>query len=132
MGRGGYRRGHARRDALWRHPAGAATRRSARRRPGFRRPLLREERHAPDQARRVQAKLHAQPQRLGVDRAEGNSMNSRDPAPGGNPTRYYGKYRGTVIENVDPEQIGRILVEVPDVLGLTPSSWAMPCVPAAG
>jgi hypothetical protein len=59
-------------------------------------------------------------------------MNSRDPAPGGNPTRYYGKYRGTVIDNVDLEQIGRILVEVPDVLGLTPSSWAMPCVPAAG
>jgi Type VI secretion system/phage-baseplate injector OB domain len=59
-------------------------------------------------------------------------MNSRDAAPGGNPTRYYGKYRGTVIDNVDLEQIGRILVEVPDVLGLTPSSWAMPCVPAAG
>ncbi len=47
-------------------------------------------------------------------------------------TRYYGKYRGTVINNIDPEQIGRVLVEVPDVLGLTPSSWAMPCVPAAG
>jgi hypothetical protein len=24
------------------------------------------------------------------------------------PTRYYGKYRGTVINNVDPEQRGRI------------------------
>jgi uncharacterized protein involved in type VI secretion and phage assembly len=59
-------------------------------------------------------------------------MNARGAAPGGNPVRYYGKYRATVIENVDPEQIGRILVEVPDVLGLTPSSWAMPCVPAAG
>jgi hypothetical protein len=59
-------------------------------------------------------------------------MNERVQPPGGNPTRYYGKYRGTVIENIDPEQIGRILVMVPDVLGLTPSSWAMPCVPAAG
>jgi hypothetical protein len=59
-------------------------------------------------------------------------MISRDQAPGGNPTRYYGKYRGTVIENIDPQQIGRILVMVPDVLGMTPSSWAMPCVPAAG
>jgi hypothetical protein len=59
-------------------------------------------------------------------------MSSREPAPGGNPTRYYGKYRGTVIENIDPQQIGRILVMVPDVLGLTPSTWAMPCVPAAG
>jgi hypothetical protein len=46
--------------------------------------------------------------------------------------RYYGKYRGLVIENIDPEQIGRILVQVPDVLGELPSSWAMPCVPAAG
>jgi hypothetical protein len=25
-----------------------------------------------------------------------------------------------------------VLVQVPDVLGLIPSSWAMPCVPAAG
>lgn len=46
--------------------------------------------------------------------------------------RYYGKYRGLVIENIDPEQIGRVLVQVPDVLGELPSSWAMPCVPAAG
>ena len=45
---------------------------------------------------------------------------------------YYGKYRGTVIENIDPLQIGRILAQVPDVLGELPSSWAMPCVPAAG
>ncbi|TIC88295.1 baseplate assembly protein [Nocardioides sp. GY 10113] len=46
--------------------------------------------------------------------------------------RYYGKYRGTVLVNVDPEQRGRITAMVPDVLGLTPSSWAMPCVPLAG
>jgi hypothetical protein len=52
--------------------------------------------------------------------------------PGANTPRYYGKYRGTVIENIDPEQIGRIIAMVPDVLGITPSSWAMPCVPAAG
>ncbi len=37
-----------------------------------------------------------------------------------------------MIENIDPEQIGRIIVMVPDVLGIAPSSWAMPCVPAAG
>jgi type VI secretion system (T6SS) baseplate-like injector VgrG len=49
-----------------------------------------------------------------------------------NSGRYYGKFRGTVIENIDPEQIGRVLVQVPDVLGETPSSWALPCVPAAG
>jgi hypothetical protein len=50
----------------------------------------------------------------------------------GGAQRFYGKYRGLVIENIDPEQIGRVLVQVPDVLGETPSSWAMPCVPAAG
>ncbi len=46
--------------------------------------------------------------------------------------KFYGKYRGLVIENVDPEQIGRVLVQVPDVFGELPTSWAMPCVPAAG
>ena len=46
--------------------------------------------------------------------------------------RYYGKYRGTVLNNVDPMQIGRLLVQVPDVTGLTPSSWAMPCFPITG
>jgi uncharacterized protein involved in type VI secretion and phage assembly len=46
--------------------------------------------------------------------------------------RYYGKYRGTVLNNVDPMQIGRLLVQVPDVTGLTPSSWAMPCFPVTG
>jgi hypothetical protein len=59
-------------------------------------------------------------------------MNAQSPKPGANMTRYYGKYRGTVIENIDPEQIGRIICMVPDVLGIAPSSWAMPCVPAAG
>jgi hypothetical protein len=46
--------------------------------------------------------------------------------------RYYGKYRGLVLDNIDPLQIGRILAQVPDLLGETPSTWAMPCVPAAG
>jgi len=46
--------------------------------------------------------------------------------------RYYGKYRGTVVSNVDPEQRGRITATVPDVLGLTTSTWALPCVPVAG
>jgi hypothetical protein len=59
-------------------------------------------------------------------------MSDASPSPGAKAARYYGKYRGTVIENIDPEQIGRIMVEVPDVLGMTPSTWAMPCVPAAG
>lgn len=46
--------------------------------------------------------------------------------------KFYGKYRGTVINNIDPLQLGRILASVPDVLGPTPTSWAMPCVPIAG
>jgi len=46
--------------------------------------------------------------------------------------RYYGIYRGTVVNNIDPLQIGRIAVIVPDVGGITPSTWAMPCVPLAG
>jgi len=46
--------------------------------------------------------------------------------------RHYGKFRGTVINNVDPEQRGRIQAIVPDVQGLTPTTWALPCVPIAG
>jgi len=46
--------------------------------------------------------------------------------------KYYGKYRGTVVNNIDPLQIGRIQAMVPDVSALLPSSWAMPCVPVAG
>ncbi|HET8934496.1 MAG TPA: phage baseplate assembly protein V [Polyangiales bacterium] len=46
--------------------------------------------------------------------------------------RYFGKYRGTVFNNVDPEQRGRMLAIVPDVLGLVPTTWAEPCVPLAG
>jgi uncharacterized protein involved in type VI secretion and phage assembly len=44
----------------------------------------------------------------------------------------FGKYRGVVLDNVDPEQLGRVTATVPDVLGQTPSSWAMPCLPWAG
>jgi uncharacterized protein involved in type VI secretion and phage assembly len=46
--------------------------------------------------------------------------------------QHFGKYRGMVLNNIDPMQIGRIQVQVPDVLGPTISSWAMPCVPIAG
>ncbi|MBQ0921710.1 baseplate assembly protein [Hydrogenophaga aromaticivorans] len=37
-----------------------------------------------------------------------------------------------VISNVDPLQQGRLMVQVPDVGGLIPGTWAMPCVPIAG
>ena len=45
---------------------------------------------------------------------------------------FYGKYRGTVINNIDPLQIGRIQAMVPDFAGFVPGTWAMPCVPVAG
>lgn len=59
-------------------------------------------------------------------------MSPQENTPGGTSRRFYGKYRGLVIENIDPLQIGRVLLQCPDVLGETPSSWAMPCVPVAG
>lgn len=43
--------------------------------------------------------------------------------------KFFGKYRGVVINNNDPMRMGRIQVQVPDVLGVAPSSWAMPSVP---
>lgn len=46
--------------------------------------------------------------------------------------KFFGKYRGTVINNVDPMQKGRLMVQVPDVSNVLPSTWAMPCVPFAG
>jgi hypothetical protein len=45
--------------------------------------------------------------------------------------KFYGKYRGTVENNIDPLKMGRLLVRVPDI-SMTPLSWAMPCVPWAG
>lgn len=46
--------------------------------------------------------------------------------------RFFGKYRGTVVNNIDPLQIGRIQAIVSDVSNLVPTSWAMPCLPVAG
>lgn len=46
--------------------------------------------------------------------------------------QFFGKYRGTVFNNLDPEFKGRIQALVPDVLGPIPSTWATPCVPITG
>lgn len=46
--------------------------------------------------------------------------------------RFYGKYRGTVENTVDPMQQGRVQIRCPAVLGDGTLSWAMPCVPYAG
>jgi hypothetical protein len=45
---------------------------------------------------------------------------------------FFGKYRGKVVNNVDPMQMGRLQVSAPAVLGEGKLSWAMPCVPYAG
>ena len=45
---------------------------------------------------------------------------------------YFGKYRGKVVNNIDPMQSGRIQVSVPSVLGEGRMSWAMPCAPYGG
>jgi hypothetical protein len=45
---------------------------------------------------------------------------------------FYGKYRGLVINNVDPMLIGRVQVTCPAVLGEGTLSWALPCAAFAG
>jgi len=45
---------------------------------------------------------------------------------------FVGKYRATVLNNVDPEMRGRLMLNIPDVLGVVPSTWAEPCTPLAG
>ena len=47
-------------------------------------------------------------------------------------TRFFGKYRGKVENNIDPLMMGRLQVSVPAVLGTEGLNWAMPCVPYAG
>jgi len=46
-------------------------------------------------------------------------------------TEKYGKYRGIVVDTLDPEERGRIRAIVPDI-GSAPLSWALPCLPGAG
>ncbi len=46
--------------------------------------------------------------------------------------RFYGKYRGIVTDNSDPQQLGRLKAHVPEILGDVDSGWALPCTPYAG
>lgn len=50
----------------------------------------------------------------------------------GSQRKFYGKYRGSVVNNVDPLQTARIQVLVPDVSTVAISNWAMPCLPWGG
>lgn len=46
--------------------------------------------------------------------------------------KYLGKFEATVINNVDPMQLGRIQVQTPEASGISLSSWATPSFPFAG
>jgi uncharacterized protein involved in type VI secretion and phage assembly len=46
--------------------------------------------------------------------------------------KFFGKYRGTVVNNIDPAQSGRIQVQVPDVGNMQASTWAEPSAASAG
>jgi hypothetical protein len=47
--------------------------------------------------------------------------------------RFYGKYRGFVLDNADPLELGRLRATVHGVLGDdVPTGWALPCAPYAG
>ena len=101
----------------------------------LRRPLLRPQRHPRHQAGRVQADVLAQPQRdspvlpggpryerrraddTGVRRLPRGSEPVRrgrraDDMGDGGQKKFFGKYRGTVLSNVDPKRQGRLLVQV--------------------
>ncbi|CAN7553306.1 phage baseplate assembly protein V [Mesorhizobium sp. LjNodule214] len=51
---------------------------------------------------------------------------------GGNRNRVYGKFAGTVMNNMDPLFQGRLQAFVPEILGEIPTGWAKPCTPYAG
>ena len=41
-------------------------------------------------------------------------------------SRYFGKYRGQVTDNIDPDNLGRLRAKVPRVLGDEETGWALP------
>lgn len=47
-------------------------------------------------------------------------------------SRAYGKYRGFVADNEDPEKRARLRLSVPSVLGTETTGWALPCLPFGG
>ncbi len=46
--------------------------------------------------------------------------------------KYYGKYRGLVSDNIDPQKLGRLKLQIPSLLGEVVSGWALPCIPYGG
>ena len=47
-------------------------------------------------------------------------------------SEYFGRYRGKVVNNADPEQRGRLMVSVSGVTGSGQLNWALPSMPFAG
>lgn len=47
-------------------------------------------------------------------------------------SRFYGKYRGFVVDNADPDGLARLKVTVPSALGAAETGWALPCLPFGG
>lgn len=45
--------------------------------------------------------------------------------------KFYGKYRAIVVNNKDPENMARVKVMCPSVLGDYESAWCLPCLPIA-
>jgi len=46
--------------------------------------------------------------------------------------KQYGKYRGIVVDNKDPQKRGRLKLHIPSVLADQDSDWALPCLPYGG
>ena len=44
----------------------------------------------------------------------------------------FGKYRGVVDDNKDPEKRGRLRLKIPTLLGREVTNWALPCLPFGG
>ncbi len=44
----------------------------------------------------------------------------------------YGKYRGFVSDNADPDKLGRVKLRVPALLGDQETGWALPALPCGG
>lgn len=61
-----------------------------------------------------------------------NELNETAAASGTSARRFYGKYRGKVVNNADPFFQGRVQVSCPAVLGAGRFAWAMPSSPYAG
>ncbi|MEA2147682.1 MAG: hypothetical protein QOF37_3020 [Thermoleophilaceae bacterium] len=53
-------------------------------------------------------------------------------APAAAPARHFGKYRGLVSDNSDPEHRGRIRARVPEILQDVETGWALPALPYSG